>query len=78
MNVDGSPRCFENVHPDTWDVYDASAWAVYHPGNRPRLNNGLTNPITDFADKGEVAMRIPAWHIMDKTWNNQRSSTSEG
>jgi len=58
VDVDGTPRCFENVHPDTWDVYDASAWAVYHPGNRPRLNYGRSNPITDFAARGEAPLHI--------------------
>ena len=61
-------KCYRHVHPDEYNVYDFSQWALtgpdVHPGTPTRLDRKLSNPITDPGDSGEIAISFPAGHSM--------------
>ena len=63
-----SGACYKHVHPDEFNVYDFSQWALpgtdAHPGTIPRLRKQETNPITDPGDKGQIAIVYPNGHSM--------------
>ena len=61
VDIDG--ECWENVHPDAYNVVDASSWTTAHPGNDKQ--KGFF-PITAVALQGGYELRYPASHGMDR------------
>tara|TARA_B110000091_G_scaffold104172_1_gene113181 strand:+ start:83 stop:1282 length:1200 start_codon:yes stop_codon:yes gene_type:complete len=59
-------ECWQHVHPDTYNVYDASIWTIIHDGNQAAKENKRPNPITAFALAGLVALQFPGNHPMSR------------
>ena len=58
--------CFEQVHPDSHNVYDFAYWLGAHPGNKPTLEAGGHHPIKRLAAIGGVEFRFPSAHDMTR------------
>jgi hypothetical protein len=63
---DQNGKCWKNVHPDHFNVYDFTYWTKSHPGN-----SITRNPIKEFAVAGNVRLLFPSWHTMDRWYNNR-------
>jgi len=50
VEADGS--CWQHVHPDTYNVVDATQWVSIHDGNDQFINANGYNPIAQFAVDG--------------------------
>ena len=70
VSVNGS--CYTHVHPQLFDVVDASYWSLpnTHPGTKTRHGYGEPNPIVQFAIDGEATLDYPAHHPMSY-WEDQ-------
>jgi len=66
-----NPECWQHVHPDTYNVYDASIWTVIHDGNQAAKQGQRPNPITAFALSGLVAIQYPSNHPMTR-WKDRK------
>lgn len=58
----GGSECWKHVHPNEYDVVDATAWAGQHPGGQ--------QAITQFADAGDVELPFPSSHGMHR-WDEK-------
>ncbi|CAB9513783.1 Protein of unknown function (DUF1800) [Seminavis robusta] len=63
-------RCWKNVHPDHWNVYDFTYWVRNHPGN-----SDTHNPIREPAEAGNTTLRFPDWHEMTR-WHSVKNRLS--
>lgn len=63
---DTSGKCWLNIHPDQYNVYDFTIWTRDHDGNLPPRN-----PIKEFAEAGNTTLLFPDWHPMDR-WQNRK------
>jgi Protein of unknown function (DUF1800) len=63
-----SDKCWRNVHPDHFSVYDMTYWTRLdgHPGN-----SLARNPIKEFAQAGNVTLFFPSWHTMNRWSDNE-------
>ena len=64
LTVDGG--CWEQVHPDTLNVYDFTHWSINHKGNELAARGGRPNPITRFAELGSTELVFPSHHMMSR------------
>ena len=58
-------KCYEHVHPNLFDIVDASYWVIGHPGND--RTRGFF-PIKVPAVTGTFQLRFPASHDMTNRW----------
>ncbi len=56
VKVDG--ECWMNVHPDQFNVYDFTNWAIRHPGGRQKIEQ--------FAENGSEFLFFPDHHEMQR------------
>jgi cullin-associated NEDD8-dissociated protein 1 len=63
-------KCYENVHPNHWQVFDFTAWAAQHPGGAPAIEQ--------FALSGEFVLNFPDWHTTDRWTTYSKQLTSIG
>ena len=55
--------CWQNTHPDNYNVYDFTSWVNDHPGNTAQLN-----PIKKIAEDGLFSLEYPSSHDLSR-WN---------
>lgn len=60
-------ECFQHVHPNLFDVRDASEWTRIHDGNPSAIANGRVNPIERWARQGLAHIEFP-WHHQMSRW----------
>jgi uncharacterized protein (DUF1501 family)/uncharacterized protein (DUF1800 family) len=65
--------CYQHVHPNLYDVRDATLWVLNHDGNQEAMAGNRPNPIAKWAEQGLVALSFPASHPMDR-WFLRRSN----
>lgn len=66
VDNEDSTKCWRNVHPDHWNIYDFSEWVSSHPGN-----SANRNPIKEFAENGNSTLVYPNWHELSR-WNDYK------
>ncbi len=70
--VTANGACFQHVHPDHFNVVDMSYWTLAHDGNEQAFAAQRPNPITRFAELGEVQFVYPSNHVM-QNWQDRRN-----
>ncbi|KAL7567214.1 hypothetical protein ACA910_021201 [Epithemia clementina (nom. ined.)] len=58
FRVFAAGTCWQQVHPDEWQVFDFSDWLALHPGGADKL--------TQFATKGSPILNFPESHDMER------------
>lgn len=72
-------ECFVQVHPNLYDVVDASYWgAIGHPGNEDAINNDRPNPIQKWAQQGFTYLPFPGGHPITRFEDNSKFFTRVG
>ena len=61
MRVNFSGGCWRHSHPHALNVYDASYWAVAHPGNfrTSPLGQRVGNPIVNVSEAASSLASLP-------------------
>jgi hypothetical protein len=71
--VDVNGACWQHSHPNEGNVYDMSAWTFDHPGTRDATLAGRRNPITKWAEDGELEITFPDHHPMSRFRENAKN-----